>query len=267
LVKKYLKYIKENVGDDYDPEETMEMVGLPSGLYFEIKKKEHSKIQNLCNWSDKLRSYTYKDENYNKILFVLDREETSSMNEESMIKKIKALGITNRYVIENDKYITIFGNVKLNNRMFGKLPFKIHKVTGDFHITHSSLVTLENCPSIIEGNFECSFNKLKELYKGPLKVGGLYNCSHNSLTSLYGSPLELNGFDCSYNKLINLEYGPQFVDGDYDCSHNNIKSLNSAPVSIKGIFDCRYNLLNDLKGLPKGVIEVMDDFNPMSKNI
>jgi hypothetical protein len=266
MIKRYSKYINENLDTDYDPNEILEMVGLPSGLYFEIKRKDYSKIQNLCNWNDKLRTYTYKDENYNKIMYVLDMGEQSTGNE-SITKKIKALGITNQYIIENDKHITIFGNLKLSNRMFGKLPFKIHKVAGNFHITHSSLISLENCPSIVDGDFECSFNKLTDLNKGPLKVGGNYNCSHNALTSLYGAPLELENFDCSYNKLTNLEYGPQFVDGDYNCSHNRIKNIRSAPVAIKGTFDCRYNLLNNLKGLPRGTKDVRDDFNPMDKNI
>ncbi len=70
-----IKSFNEHIGyleDEYDPEEIMELVGLPSGLYFQIKRREHSKVQQLVNWSERLNSYVYRDKDYTKILYLLD---------------------------------------------------------------------------------------------------------------------------------------------------------------------------------------------------
>lgn len=61
--------------DEYDPDETLELVGLPSGQYFTIKRRQHSKIQMLVNWSDRLQTYVFRDKDYNKILFLLDKND------------------------------------------------------------------------------------------------------------------------------------------------------------------------------------------------
>lgn len=70
MIKKYLEHIAFD--DDYDPEEIIELFGLPSGIYLETKRKNHSKIQQICNWSERLNTYTFKDKDYSKILHLSD---------------------------------------------------------------------------------------------------------------------------------------------------------------------------------------------------
>jgi len=263
MIKKYLEHIAFD--DDYDPNEIIELVGLPSGLFLETKRKNYSKIQNITNWSERLNTYTFRDENYTKILYLLDLDQDSDnqkSNEESLAKKIKDFGIENAYKIDNNQLI-IFGNVKIIHKSFKKFPFKIHKVNGDFDIIHSGLNTLENCPTIITGNFNCSFNLLENLKNGPQTVGLKYNCSHNNLMTLRGCPLDVNDFNCSYNALTNLDYGPSYVSGNFDCSYNQILNLNNSPIIVEGDFNCNSNLLDNLKGLPRGIKNLLTKSNPM----
>jgi hypothetical protein len=60
--------------DDYDEEEDekMDVVGLPSGTYFEMKKSEYTKmLQTYINWSEKLKCYVYRDKDEDQIKYFL----------------------------------------------------------------------------------------------------------------------------------------------------------------------------------------------------
>lgn len=265
IIKSYLEHIGYLDDDDYDPDEIIELVGLPSGVFLETKRKNYTKIQQIANWSERLNTYTFRDKDYHKILYLLDLDENTipySSNDDYIANEIKKLGIKNDYRIDKER-ITIYGDIKLMHQKYQKFPIKIHQVNGDFTIIHSGLITLENCPTIIRGNFNCSFNRLKSLNGGPYDVGLMYDCSHNDLKSLTGCPSDVDSFNCSYNQLTNLDYSPSFVTRDFNCSHNKIDSLSSAPIKVGGFFDCRYNELDNLRGLPKGIKEVMSDQNPM----
>lgn len=263
MIKNYLEHISYPDYDEYDPDEIIELVGLPSGVFLETIRKNYSIIQHIANWSEKLKTYTFRDKDYSRILYLLELDKnviTSHLNYVS--DQLKKIGIKNDFIKDRDGII-IYGDIKLNHQKYQKFPIKIHQVEGDFSIIHSALITLENCPSIISGNFNCSFNKLKSLKGGPNEVGLIYDCSHNDLKTLNGSPSDAESFNCSYNELINLDHSPSFVTGDFNCSHNKIENLINSPFRIGGSFDCRYNQLDNLNGLPIGIKEILSDHNPM----
>jgi len=263
MIKKYNEHIAY-LDDEYDPEEIMELVGLPSGLYFEIKRKDHSKVQQFVNWSERLETYVYRDKDYAKIMFLLDKQDDTSVSGsiemETQLRKLKI----DKYRIINNK-VNIFGDVVLQHQTFTSFPFPINTVTGDFKIINSALETLDNCPQKIGGEFDCSYNKLKSLKGGPKSVKGLYNCSHNSIVSLYGAPMEVWSFNCSYNKLRSLMYSPSYASQDFNCSHNLITNIIEAPLVVNETFDCSYNEIMSLNGLPKDVKKVISEHNKLPK--
>jgi len=58
-----------------DSNETLELVGLPSGEYFTITRKQYNRdprLSQLINWSERLKCYAYRDKDRNKILYLLD---------------------------------------------------------------------------------------------------------------------------------------------------------------------------------------------------
>jgi hypothetical protein len=259
MIKKYNEHIAY-LNDYYDPEEIMELVGIPSGLYFTIKRKDHTKVQQLVNWSEKLQTYTYRDKDYAKIMFLLDKQDTSNISNAIQIEEeLRKLNIV-KYRIINDK-IKIFGDVVIQYATFTKMPIPIDLVQGDFKIINSSLETLENCPHKIEGEFNCSYNRLKSLKGGPKNVKGMYNCSHNHLVNLYGSPMEVWSFDCSYNRLRSLMYSPSCVNQNFNCSHNMLETITDAPIVVNDTFDCSFNELYSLKGMPKDAKRIISISN------
>jgi len=245
-------------GFDYDPEEILPLVGLPSGEYIEIKRKNYGKIQRIATWSERLHTYTFRDKDYKKLLYLLDMEELPGDDTVrlAIANKLKELKINNEYKIEKERII-IYGNLNLRKHLFWKLPIKIYEVHGNLDISQGFLETLENLPRIVHGNFNCNNNRLKSLEKGPREVEGSYNCSYNTLTSLIGSPIETGNFDCSHNKLEVVEYCPSVVNGDFNCSYNDIEHILDSPISVTGIFDCSNNpRLTNYKGIPKDVKSV-----------
>lgn len=139
----------------------------------------------------------------------------------------------NNYMISADLYITVQGNVNLNQKLkVNKLPVKFKMVDGYFDISNNGLVSLDGCPKVVTRDFNCSKNKLNSLFEGPSEVGD---------------------FDCSFNQLKNLSYAPKEVRGNFDCSNNQIESIKGMPRTIKGFFNCSNNKIASLKGGPKNV--------------
>lgn len=65
--KEHIAYLDD--GDfEYDPEEILELVGLPSGEFFQIRRKNYSRVQQWVNWSEKLQSYVFIDRFLPRIL-------------------------------------------------------------------------------------------------------------------------------------------------------------------------------------------------------
>lgn len=155
------------------------------------------------------------------------------MNNLAEIEKWLKDHAINNYMISEDFYITVQGNVSLNQKLnIKKLPVKFKMVDGYFDISNNGLISLEGCPKIVTRDF---------------------NCSKNNLTSLFEGPTEVGDFDCSFNQLKNLSYAPKEVKGNFDCSNNQIDSIKGMPRTIKGFFKCSYNKIATLKGGPKYV--------------
>jgi hypothetical protein len=147
----------------------------------------------------------------------------------------------NNYIISEDLYIIVQGNVNLSQKLnVKKLPVKFKMVDGYFDISNNGLTSLEGCPNIVTKDFNCSKNNLHSLFEGPTEVGD---------------------FDCSYNQLKNLSYAPKEIKGNFDCSHNEINSIKGMPRTIKGFFNCSFNKLVTLKGGPKNVETIFNCSN------
>ena len=160
------------------------------------------------------------------------------MNNLAEIEKWLKEHAINNYMISEDFYVTVQGNVNLNQKLsVKKLPVKFKTVDGFFDISNNGLISLEGCPKIVTGGFYCSKNNLASLFEGPTDVGD---------------------FDCSFNQLKNLSYAPKEVKGNFDCSNNQINSIKGMPRTIKGFFKCSNNKLVTLKGGPKYVETIFD---------
>lgn len=177
----------------------------------------------------------------------------------------------NNYVISEDLYVSVQGNVNLNERLNGKkIPIKFDRIEGYFDISNNKLTSLEGCPKTVArdfncsrnnlislfdcptevGDFDCSYNQLKTLSYAPKEVRGSFNCSYNELKSIKASPRTIKGhFKCNDNKLVSLEGGPKNIETYFDCSNNIIERLTGGPVSVKHDYICYGNNLSDLEGL------------------
>ena len=160
----------------------------------------------------------------------------------------------NNYIISEDLYITIQGNVNLNQKLnVKKLPVKFKIVDGYFDISNNALTSLEGCPKIVTRDFNCSHNNLTSLFEGPSEVGD-FDCSHNHLKNLSYAPKEVKGsFDCSFNEINSIKGTPRTIKGFFKCSHNKIVSLKGGPKYIDTNFDCSYNLIERLVDGPVSV--------------
>lgn len=118
------------------------------------------------------------------------------MNSLAEIEKWLKEHAINNYLISEDFYITVQGNVNLNKKLsVKKIPVKFKMVDGYFDISNNGLTSLDGCPKTVTGDF---------------------NCSRNSLTSLFEGPTEVGDFDCSFNQLKNLSYAPKEVKGNFN---------------------------------------------------
>ena len=148
----------------------------------------------------------------------------------------------NNYMISEDFYITVQGNVNLNGRLNGKkLPIKFKMVDGYFDISNNNLSTLEGCPKIVTKDFNCSKNKLNSLFEGPSEAGD-FDCSHNLLKNLSYAPKEVKGnFNCSFNELTSIKGSPRTIKGHFNCSDNKLVSLKGGPKYIDTYFICSHS--------------------------
>ncbi len=270
-ILKYNEHIQSDQDDDgfdYDPNEVLDLVGLPSGQYFTITRKEYTyKLKEIITWSENLHMYAYRDKDYTKIKYALITDRLlGGLEEDNSISNIHALlkrwGVRDYKIINGDK-VLVNDSVAIRYDSFTEIPIKFEKVSGDFTIELSHINTLVNCPKIVGGDFKVFRNKLNNLIGGPVEVGGNYNCSYNNLTSLIGAPEKTKNFDCSGNNLSTLRYSPKIVDGNFNCSFNFLNSLKEGPLSVNGIFNCEDNKLHNLKGLPLNVVKIISQNNPL----
>ena len=162
-------------------------------------------------------------------------------DQKSIEQKIKSwcddMKIRN-YTINSKGEIDVKGDVWLKYKGIKELPYKFGKVSGDFNINYNvDLISLKNCPNIVDGYFNCvGCKKLTTLEGAPQEVNGVFKCN-----------------DCI--KLKSLKGAPQKIEKDFLCDDCvNLKSLEGCPTQVDGHFSCsRCTNLTSLKGCPKKV--------------
>jgi hypothetical protein len=248
------------------------IIGLPSGEVIDVTYEEvkFMKAQRLIKLDKRYDDFTFLDHNYKIILKILRCSEERT----EAIYKILDRFVKSRDLIRinDDLSVNVMGDVDMSGDGLKKIPVKFAFVDGNFICKLNQFTDLENSPSIITGYFDCSINNIKTLVGGPKHAEKGYYCSHNNLTNLEGFPIycntvfdcssnklttlkgmpeiiKTNYIDCSYNNLKNLSNGPK-VTGHFNCSHNLITTLSNGIREVKGIFDCRYNKLFTIMGMP-----------------
>lgn len=275
----HIHYLTDEEDLDYDPNEIMELVGLPSGLYLTMFRKEYSnKLKEFITWSENIKMYTYRDKDYSKLMYILDRRIPDSNKYKPATLKNHGITIVNSsssiitllrhwgvedYTINGNR-VSVKGNVTIKYETFSTLPVIFDEVMGNFTITHSALETLINCPQYVSGDFNVRSNRIRSLEGGPKKVGKNYDCSLNYLKNLVGAPNKVVNFNCSNNNLSTLKGSPMFVEGDFDCSNNLITSFKDGPLSCKGHLNCQTNLIQSMEHLPFLVKSVNSKNNPVN---
>jgi hypothetical protein len=247
-----------------------QIIGIPSGEYFEITPFQFEKINNdnLLIYNQYFAYFTFND---------IDLPRVLRHTEDKLKNQIKNFLHTNHifdYEIYDDYTVDVFQNVKIEKKI-DKIPIEFNFVDGNFDISDCAIVSLTGCPKIINGNFIAHTNDFKNLRGGPSKVNGNYDVRQCFLETLVGSPIIISGdFMAGYNTIHDLEYGPINVKGSYmvdncllidlfgcqtvinknfDCSYNFLKDLSGGPIKIIGEYNCSYNKILDFKHGPKQV--------------
>lgn len=268
MLQKFLEHINYLSDELDDPNTVLEVVCLPSGVYFELFMKEYDEICELydfiINWSEEYQCYVIRDKDVGKIQKVIGREIGNDQDifNKYIVQKLIEMGIDNYKLTKLG--VEVYGNVSIRDYKCKKLPVKFNIIHGDFEVTRCGIETLENFPTKINGDLKVTFNNIKDLVGGPRVVEEHYICRNNYLENLLGSPKYINGdFDCSYNRLKTVSNSPDYVDGNFDCSHNHIETLVSSPINVDGIFNCSHNNLTDLKGIPKDCRRIISNNNKL----
>lgn len=110
--------------------------------------------------------------------------------------------------------IIITGNCYIDDPNIEMLPYRIHKVEGNFSVCGDATVprvmglkSLNNFPRIVTGNFKINLNhELTSLAGGPVEVGGYYNCAHCNLKNLNGIASKIGQYIVAYkNPLTDID--------------------------------------------------------------
>jgi hypothetical protein len=105
-----------------------------------------------------------------------------------------------RYEINSDGSIDVYGGVNVTSLSLRQLPLEFNKVSGYFKCAHNYLTTLEGAPAIVGGDFSAEFNELTSLIGCPAYIGGDLWISGNILTTTYAgdTDIEVNGKIAAY---------------------------------------------------------------------
>lgn len=245
------------------------IVGHPSGEVLDINEDEFVTLKenDLIRYNQVQQYFNFKDSELEKIKTTIGKSVRNKLIEDYM----KIFGIVS-YRINPGNIVDVNGSVDISGRKLSKIPFKFGKIHGNFDCSGNKLTNLVNAPNEVIGYFDCSSNDLYTLIGGPKNVqGGYYasdnnledlngfpticrtsfDCSRNNIVTLKGLPetLEVRFFDVSFNKLRTLAHGPKKMMG-FDCSHNMINTLTNGPREVKGDFNCTFNRLTSLMGMP-----------------
>ena len=151
-----------------------------------------------------------------------------------------------KYTINDDYTIDVFGSVTVTNKQIKEIPDYINfrNVRGYFSIEEcKELTSLRGCPINVGLYFSCiNCSSLTSLEGAPERVLGFFSCAAcSSLTSLKGAPQEAKGdFYCVDNhSLTSLEGCTKEVGKDFNCSYcTSLTSLEGAPKKVGGDFIC-----------------------------
>lgn len=166
------------------------------------------------------------------------------------------------------------GNLIKNGKFVPEIVFG--KIQGDF-VINKDLVSLEGCPTEVQGYFKIDSRELESLVGSPRIVKSDYRINNSKIQNLVGCPdfvgrdFELGGnknlsslqgsencevkncFEVHGCNLTSLEGGPKVFDGSiFRCGNNGLQTLSGAPASSKAYqINCEDNPgLYSLEGLP-----------------
>ena len=140
-------------------------------------------------------------------------------------------------------------NTKLNTKEDILAWLKAYDMNGDL-----SIYTITDTLKVnAKGNVHLNTYRQPQIQSLPVQFGtvkGDFIIQGGGLTTLEGSPRRVEGvFDCSGNSLRTLEHSPSYAFR-FDCSHNEITDLAKLATDIRQSFNCSYNQLGSLKGMP-----------------
>lgn len=86
--------------------------------------------------------------------------------------------IIEKYFINDDLTVDVYGNVYLAARNLATIPIQFNIVEGHFNCHYNSLISLEGSPKIVYGDFNCSHNYcIKSLKYCPKLICGDFICN------------------------------------------------------------------------------------------
>ena len=281
IIHPMIKNFKTFEGVEEDRVITEYIIGIPSGEVIEVTDDEFVKLkkQRLIVYKNSSKYFTFLDQNYKIIRNMISKNPERREYIEHCLSKFN---IT-KFKINNDFSVDVFENVDISQKGLTRIPIKFKLVDGSFDCSLNKLTNLSNSPDEISGFFECSNNEIYTLIGGPSSVAGGYYCTDNKLEDLHGFPkycqvcfdvsrnniktlkgcpefVSARFFSVAYNKLKDLTHGPRKVM-NFDCSHNDITTLVHGIRDANGNFDCTYNRLFNLMGMPSCDKLIYDEGN------
>lgn len=178
----------------------------------------------------------------------IDRQ--SLKTKEDIEDWLKKMNIKN-YNINKDLTVDVYDNVNISKKQLKYIPIQFRTITNDFYCNNNRLISLEGCPSKVDGDFRCNNNQLTSLEFGPYDVEENYECEYNQLTSLKGCPDLIKGdFRCNDNIINTLEYCPIIINRTFFLGNNKLKNLEGCCPKIGYGLCLENNCLESLKGCP-----------------
>jgi len=249
---------------------TSYVVGMPSGEVIDITDDQfiNLKKQRLIRYNKGGMYFTFLDENY----LMVKKLTQDPMKIQYIHYCMESFKISN-YTVNADLSVDVKGDVDISGKSLQKIPIKFRQVTGNFDCSMNKLNNLTNTPNQIGGFFDCCSNQIYTLIGGPKFVAGGYYCMDNNLEDLHGFPnycqvvfdcernniktlkgmpekiIDVRFFNVSYNRLTNLFHSSRKTM-NFDCSHNTITTLTNGPKEVTGNFNCTFNRLFNLMGMP-----------------
>lgn len=239
----------------------------------------------LRNWKEKIRKFCLEQggdfEEACKALNI-PLSDSSGLSDD-LVKTLDEI-CSGNWKLE-DGVINVFGSINIpsyketdnlikNGKFIPEIVFG--KIEGDFEVS-KDLVSLEGCPTDVQGNFVINSRELESLVGSPRIVKSDYRIKNSKIQNLEGCPdfvgrdFELGGntnlsslqgsencqvknyFEVFSCNLTSLEGGPKVFEGNaFKCNNNRLETLSGAPASSKAYtISCGDNPgLYSLEGLP-----------------